>query len=129
MVPRQVDLEFGHEEKLWRRIERGDLDAQKRLKAQRFRLQISVVREKHGTRESATFDKWNGIAEATAASVAGLSVSSVRVECVDEPLPDGGDGHALIAMILTPGVPLDPHAIGALRLKLAEAFTVALPPT
>jgi len=125
---REIDLEFGSSEKLWRRIERGDLDANKLIKGNRLRLQVSIVREKHGLREAVPRDKWNGIAETTASGVAGLSESALRVECVDEPLTDEV-GHALVAMVLRPGEALDQHALAALRVKLARAFQVVLAPT
>lgn len=128
MTRREVDLEFGSNEKLWRRIERGDLNANKLLKGNRLRLQVSVVREKHGVRDSVPKDKWNGIAEATAATVAGLAADTLRVECVDEPLAEE-QGHALVAMVLRPGDALDQHALPELRLRLAQAFQVVLVPT
>src|SRR5690606_6772899 len=67
---RLVDLVFGEDEKLWRRIERKQVTRDKRVKASALRLQISVVREKYGAQATVTEGKFNGIAEITASRAA-----------------------------------------------------------
>lgn len=132
---RENDLAFAPSEKLWRRVEAGDVikgDPAKNqppaVKPNRLRLQISMVREKHGSRESVTSGKWNGIAETTAAEAAAITEGMVCVACVDEPTTDQ-PGHALIALYVKPGDAVDQTMINAARSTIAGAMRVVVMPT
>lgn len=128
-MSRQVDLAFGAEEKLWRRIEQRNVAKRDRsIKPNSLRLQISVVREKHANRESVCHDKFNGIAETTAGEVASLFEGPITVVCIDEPTKDN-DGHALIAMVLAPGDSLSDDQETDLRIRLAKSMKVVVDPT
>lgn len=132
---RENDLAFDCGEKLWRRVEIGDVtkpDAAKgtaaAVKPNRLRLQISTIREKHGAISSVTVGKWNGVAETTAGEAADIIENAVRVACVDEPTADQ-PGHALIAMFVQPGDACDQVMINAARVKVAAAMRVVMMPT
>lgn len=128
MAKREVDLSFGPREKLWRRLEVGEFDkATNGIKPHKLRLQISVVRERHGSREQVPEEKWNGVAEAHAADLFEASGQHVKVACVDEPLQDR-PGHALIALFLKPGDPLPESEDNAVRAKLGGLLQVIVPP-
>lgn len=124
---RLVDLVFGEDEKLWRRIERKQVTRDKRVKASALRLQISVVREKYGAQATVTEGKFNGIAEITASRAAQVVNGAVRAVCVDEP-HDTNPGNALIAFVATPGEAVSEDLVNATRALLAERFTIVVDP-
>jgi hypothetical protein len=130
MAKRDIDPSFARDELLWRRIEKGDVRKDKTLKPQAFRLQVSLVRERHGNTDQVCDGKFNGIAEAKAAEVQAIKFGLVRVECVDEPTThDNGQGHCLAAVVLTPGdeAPLDVKL--AARSEFANVFKVCKDPS
>lgn len=126
-MSRPIDLSFGVGERLWRRIETGHV-SDTSVKPNAIRLQVSVTREKYGTRELVCQGKFNGIAETTAGDVAGLSQGQLQIVCVDEPVMDN-EAHALIAMVLAPGIPEELGAVNILRALVARKFQIVLKPT
>lgn len=133
-MAREHDVTFAAEERLWRRIERGDIKGTS-IKPNRLRLQISIIRERHGKKEDVPYKKWNGIAEARANAAAAIKEGNLRVACVDEPMKacrDDGvslDGHALIAIITTPGDTISGDEMNAARVAIARAFQIVREPT
>lgn len=133
-MAREHDVTFATEECLWRRVERGDVKGAL-VKPSRLRLQISIIRERHGTREQVPYKKWNGIAEAHANAVAAVCAGNLRVVCVDEPMRtcrDDGvslDGHAVIAIVTTPGDETSVEEMNAARASIAATFTIIQTPT
>jgi hypothetical protein len=117
MPTRPHDLAFAPEEKLWRRVEvsqvRGD-----EVRPNSLRLQISTVRERHGTRESVPSGKWNGVAETVAGGVVALDCGAISLVCVDDPCEEI-PGHALVAMVvilaIEPREPKDRRKAGCLN--------------
>src|SRR5690348_4905294 len=98
-MTRPVDIDFGAREKLWRRIEKKQIKTSDgKLKPSSLRLQVSVVRQKHGTQDSVTDDKYNGVAEIEAGNSHGLKLDELETVVVDEPLNDI-PGHTLIAIV------------------------------
>lgn len=125
---RTIDVEFSTEEKLWRRIEVGHVGKDGMLKANAMRLQVSIVREKHGTIDQVTSGKFNGVATTTAGQAVRQTEAALTAVCIDDPLEEQ-EGHALIAVALVPGIETTPEQINALRLKLAMTFEVTKMPT
>jgi hypothetical protein len=128
MAKRNSDLAFGVAEALWRRVELKDIDGTGAVKPNKLRLQISVVRERYGERDHATWEKWNGVAEASAGVVAAVVQENIKVACVDEP-DEMNPGHALIAMIVQPGDPAPEEMVNAARVILASKMKVVVAPT
>jgi hypothetical protein len=127
-MPRPIDVQFDASEKLWRRVEFKDVDAQGGLKPSALRLQVSVVRERHGDIASVTHDKWNGVYEITAISVVAVNGNVIAVSCVDDPMNDQA-GHALLAFHCTPGKPVRPEDVQTRRALLASSFVKRKAPT
>lgn len=132
---REIDLEFGVEEALWRRIELKDVSTEQNagvtkevVKPNKLRLQISTVRAKHGNLESVPYEKWNGVAEARAGLVAAITHGPIEVACIDEPTKEDA-GHALIAMFVKPGGQASMDEINAARMALAKTMTIVVKPT
>jgi hypothetical protein len=125
---REHDLTFGPREKLWRRVCKGDLRGGAALKGNKLRLQISVIREKHGAIDSVPQGDRTGVAEVEALQAAEVSKLPIRVECVDDPMPTE-DGHALIALVAKPGEETSQDMINATREILAGYFSVRIAPT
>lgn len=128
MSVRECDPSFNADEKLWRGIEKSSVNAQGNVKPNALRLQVSVVREKHGEQRTVTHDKWNGIAEAKVTTVSGLRREALSFVCVDDAQRDE-PGHALIAMVAQPGAAVGQDAINGLRAELALSLQVVLVPT
>jgi len=120
-VARDIDVPFGHGERLWRRVEVGDI-AGDRIKPGRLRLQISVVRGNHGTQASVPRDKWNGVFETLAHLAVEPSSGSLKIVCVDDP-NDQEPGHALLAFVACPGSTVTPADVSAVRAMLSQRFT------
>jgi hypothetical protein len=126
-MSRPVDLEFGAEEKLWRGIEVAQV-SKDRVRPNALRLQVSVVREKHGSRDSVHHDKFNGVAEITASEAVTLSEGALQLVCVDDPQEDL-PGHSLIAFVAAPGSSVPEDTKHALRGKLARSLRIVELPT
>jgi hypothetical protein len=128
-VPRKHDVAFGRNERLWRRVGKGDLLASGKVRPGSLRLQISVVRERHGKREDAPTADRPGVAECVASAVviSGEQFHAVEAVCVDDPLDDT-PGHALIAVIAPPGEAVSDADVSALRQQLALQLHVVVPP-
>jgi hypothetical protein len=125
---RQVDVQFDANEKLWRRVEAKAVFADGRLKPSALRLQVSVIRERHGDVNTVPRGKWNGVFEIAAQQVVAGSGSIVAVSCVDDP-NDEEPGHALLAFNCAPGAAVSGEDIEARRVILANNFVVVQPPT
>lgn len=132
MAKREIDPEFDLHEKLWRRIEKGSVRRESGkpscCKPSAFRLQVSLVREKHGAKSTVCKDKWNGIAEATAEKLAAAAFGDCRIVCVDEPMDDE-IGHCLAAVVIEPGKTAPPNVTNAVREHMAKVFAVVDEPT
>ncbi len=125
-MPRQHDLTFGRDEKVWRRIEAGQVRGTE-VKASALRLQISIVRERYGARESVTAGKWNGVAETSAGEVTALDCGAINVVCVDDPSEEI-PGHALVAMVVKPGDTATQDLVNAARAKIAGLLRIVVAP-
>ncbi|MGD0679674.1 MAG: hypothetical protein ABSC94_30170 [Polyangiaceae bacterium] len=97
------------------------------MRGNAVKLPLSVVRERHGKRESVPNQAKRGIAEATASSVVALVHDAIGVVCVDDP-DDEEPGHALVAMVVTPGDAASQEMINVAREMLALKFRVVLDP-
>ena len=128
-MARPHDVSFGNQERLWRRVKKSDLRAKPpQIRGTSLRLQISVVRERHGNRDTVATGDRNGVAEAFAGEVAAVCEGAVRVACVDDP-DDADPGHSLIALVATPGDAVSEESINAARAQIALAMTVVVSPT
>jgi hypothetical protein len=127
-MPRQVDVQFDANERLWRRVEAKAVFSDGRLKPSALRLQVSVVRERHGDLKSVPHGKWNGVYEVTAQNVVASESSVITVACVDDP-NDQEPGHALLAFNCIPGVVVCGEDVETRRVILANNFTVLQAPT
>lgn len=129
MPKREMDLAFTVDERLWRRVELSDIDkGTNRVKPNRLRLQVSVVREKHGSQADVTTERFNGIAETLAGQASEVRQDAVRSVVVDEPTQEV-PGHALIAFVALPGEQVEQTTINEARAALSELMTVVVPPT
>jgi hypothetical protein len=99
-----------------------------KLKPGSLRLQVSVVRERHGLQASVTEGKFNGVYVLTAQQAVDASAGAVQVVCVDEPELEQ-PGHALVALVAAPGAKVPEDAVGLVRSNLAQVFTCVTPPT
>jgi hypothetical protein len=126
-MPRSVDVQFDANEKLWRRVEAKSVFADGRLKPSALRLQVSVVRERHGDVNSVRHGKWNGVYEVTAQNVVAGDDSIIDVSCVDDP-NEQEPGHALLAFNCVPGAVVNGEEVEARRVILANNFTVLQAP-
>lgn len=130
-MTRKVDITFGDTEKVWRSVDAKGLDSKGNIKPNQLRLQISVARERHGTRELAlnpTRPEKNGIVEAEALTLMNAGVGDVHVACIDEPL-ESNEAHALVAFHVRPGVIPSEQEIATVRAAVAAAMRVVVPPT
>ena len=127
-MPRPVDVQFAANEKLWRRVAAKAVFADGRLKPSALRLQVSVVRERHGEVSTVPRGKWNGVYETTAQNVVAGDGSIIAVSCVDDP-NDEEPGHALLAFNCDPGAAVRDEEIEARRAILAGKFFVLQSPS
>lgn len=130
MKVREIDPSFTSTERLWRRIERGHVrrEGSKLVcKPSAFRLQVSVVREKHGQRETVCEGKFNGIAETTVDCVAAWTHGAATVAFVDEPTKEQA-GHALVAVVAAPDAAVAPECEESFREAMRHRFGVATEP-
>jgi hypothetical protein len=127
MPPRPHDPSFGLNEKIWRKVNKGDLRGGKTLRTTSLRLQISAVREKHGERASVPDATKTGIMETTAAVVSGVQQDAARVVCVDDPNEDHA-GHTLLALVAPPGEDVSQETINAAREQIALKFSLVVAP-
>lgn len=129
MSTRAVDPHFDQDEAIWRRIEKNNIVAKTNtVKASALRLQVSVVRQRHGVRDSVTEGKFNGIAETTALKASSVTTGDARFACIDDPNKDQ-PGHALLALLVEPGKTATQAHLNAVREQLALQFRVVQSPT
>jgi hypothetical protein len=125
---RSVDVQFDSSEKLWRGVELKGVHPDGSLKPSALRLQVSVVRERHGQAEAVRRGKFNGVYEVTAARAVASGGNAVAVTCIDDPL-DEQPGHALLAFSCHPGETITEQDIAARRQELANGFVQLIRPT
>ena len=126
-MTRKIDIEFGAEERLWRRIAYDGVK-RGRVLPNSLRFQISVVRERYGQKDNVVTGKWNGIAEINAQTACDAgAVGNVRAVCVDDP-NDIEPGHALIALIAAPGLAVTEDDVRKARNELAKQMTIIVLP-
>lgn len=129
MGHRDIDPHFDLHEAIWRRIEKRHVFAKThKVKSNALRLQVSVVRQRHGLREAVTDGKFNGIAETTAHEAATVAMGEARFTCIDDPTEEQ-PGHALIALVVEPGKTATQADLNAVREQLALQFRVVQFPT
>ena len=128
MTKRLPDLTFDTNERIWRRVGKSDLRGGGAVKGNSLRLQISVIRERYGARESVPEGKRNGVAETEASDMTGICKDAIRVVCVDDPT-ETEPGHALVALVVSPGDLASQDCINAAREMIAGKFRLVVVPT
>lgn len=127
MPKREIDLSFGAEERLWRSIDIDGAMANSKVRPRALRLQVSIVRERYGTKYQSILGKFNGIAEITASEASSISCQDVKSACIDDPNQEN-PGHALIAFFSEPGKDISKEMLQQARFLLASKMVIVQQP-